>query len=459
MKSEQNTTSRREFLSNTGRMAGAMALAGVAIPHVHAAEGNTIQVALIGCGGRGSGAALNALSVKNGPTKLVAMADVFPERVASSCANLKKALKGKAETKIDVPVERQFVGFDAYKKAIDCLRPDDVAIFATPPGFRWVHFGYAIEKGINVFMEKPISVDGPTTRRMLKLGEQAAEKNLKVGVGLMVRHCRARQALYERIREGQIGDLIMLRAYRMHGPIVGYYGPRQEDISELLFQVKQFHGFLWASGGTFSDFYIHQVDECCWMKDAWPTWAQANGGRHYRGNAIDQNFDTYTVEYNYPDGTKLFLYGRSIEGCYRQMNSYAHGTKGSAVISFQSHSPGKCRIFKGQDVMTKTDPLWAFPQPEANPYQSEWDDLIDAIRQDKPYNEVKRGAEASLVACMGRMAAHTGQVVTYDEMLNCRHAFAPDVDKLTMDSSSPLPADKDGRYPVPQPGIITNREY
>jgi predicted dehydrogenase len=294
---------------------------------------------------------------------------------------------------------------------------------------------------------------------MLTLGQQAAQKNLKVGVGLMVRHCKSRQALYDRIKAGEIGDLIALRAYRMHGPIVGYSGPRSSDLSELLFQVQKFHGFLWASGGTFSDFYIHQIDECCWMKDAWPVEAQANGGRHYRGDAVDQNFDTYTVEYTYPDGTKLFLYGRSINGCYEKMASYGHGTKGSAIISFRSHTPGRCQTFKGQDVTKNDDRIWAFPQPEPNPYQNEWDDLIDAIRHDKPYNEVERGVKASLVTCMGRMAAHTGQVITFDQMLNHDHEFAPNVDKLAIDSPAPLLAGPDGKYPVPQPGLITNRDY
>jgi len=194
------------------------------------------------------------------------------------------------------------------------------------------------------------------------------------------------------------------------------------------------------------------------MKGAWPVKAQASGGRHYRGDAIDQNFDNYSVEYTYPDGTKLFYYGRNMTGCHGAFSSYAHGTKGSAVISTSGHTPGKVRTYKGHK-MDKANLLWRFPQPEPNPYQLEWDDLIDAIRQDKPYNEAKRGAEASLVASMGRMAAHTGQVVTYDEMLNCEHEFAPDVDKLTMYSAAPLQAGPDGKYPVPQPGIIKQREY
>ena len=187
-----NPTTRREFLKTTGRFAAASALAGVNIPSIHAAENNTIQIALIGCGGRGTGAAINALSVKQIPLKLVAMADVFKDRL-DSCYN---SIKGHAVGKfVDVPEDRKFIGFDAYQKAMDCLKPGDIAIFTTPLAFRWVHFTYAIQKGLNVFMEKPLTADGPTSRRMLKLGEEAKAKNLKVGVGLMSRHNRAMQEL------------------------------------------------------------------------------------------------------------------------------------------------------------------------------------------------------------------------------------------------------------------------
>ncbi len=450
-----NNTSRREFLKNTGRIAAASALAGIAIPRVHAAENNTIQVALIGCGGRGTGAASDALSVKNGPVKLVAMADAFQDRLSTSYGNLKKQLGDK----VDVNDDRKFVGLDAYKKAVDCLKPGDVAIFATPPGFRWVHFGYAIQKGVNVFMEKPITVDAPTTRKMLALAEESVKKNLKVGVGLMVRHCRSRRALFDRIKNGEIGDLITLRTYRMHGPIVGYYPAKPKDMNEVEFQLRKFHAFLWASGGTFSDFYIHFIDECCWMKDAWPINAQATGGRHYRGDCIDQNFDNYSVEYTFADGTKMFLHGRSINGCYEESASFAHGSKGTAIISTAGHMPGRCRIFKGQDVTKKRDMVWAFPQPEPSPYQMEWEDLVEAIRQDKPHNEAKRGAEASLATSMGRMAAHTGRVVTWEEMLNGQHEFAPAIDKLSFEGPAPILPGPDGKYPVPQPGIVTQREF
>jgi predicted dehydrogenase len=448
--------SRRDMMKMTGGVAVASALTGVALPQVHAADNPTMQVALVGCGGRGTGAAGNALSVKNGPIKLVAMADVFPNRLSRSHRELSRSFAKQ----VDVSLDRQFIGFDAYKKAMDCLRPGDVVILATPPAFRWVHFTYALQKGLHVFMEKPIAVDGPSTRKMLKLGEEAERKNLKVGVGLMCRHCAARQELYQRIKEGQIGDLILLRAYRLTGPTASAFTfPKPDDISELLYQIRRFHAFLWASGGAFSDFLIHNIDECCWMKDAWPVQAKASGGRHHRGVYIDQNFDHYAVEYTFPDGTKLHLEGRNTPGCHQEFASYAHGSKGSAVISTSGHTPARCRIYKGQHTHRNEDLLWRFATKEPNPYQLEWDHLIDAIHQDKTYNEVKRGAEASLVTAMGRMAAHTGQVVTWDQMLQCEHEFAPEVDQLTMDSPAPIRADADGRYPVPEPGVKTKREY
>jgi len=320
-------------------------------------------------------------------------------------------------------------------------------------------FKYAIEKGLNVFMEKPTTVDGPSTRKMLALAEEASRKNLKVAVGLMCRHCAARQELYERIKGGEIGDITLLRAYRAAGPTGSAdVKPKPEGISELAYQIRNFHGFLWLSGGGFSDFLIHNIDESCWMKDAWPVEAKGFGGRHYRGDNIDQNFDSYTVEYTFADGTKMMLEGRTMAGCHAEFASYAHGTKGSAVISTAAHSPAKCRIYNGHK-MTEENLTWRYPPPEPSPYQLEWDHFMDAIRKDKPYNEAKRGAEASLVTSMGRMACHTGQIVTWDDILNSEHEFAPNLADLVLDGPSPLLADANGKYPVPMPGIKKTREY
>ncbi len=449
-------TTRREFLKHSGRLAAATTIVSATAPLVHAGEDNAIRVALVGCGGRGIGAAADALSVQNGPIKLVALVDVIADRVSNGFG----ALSGRFGNKVDVPEGRRFVGFDGYRKAMDSLKAGDVVILATPPVFRWVHFKYALDKGLNVFMEKPVSVDAPTSMKMFKLGEESVKRNQKVGVGLMCRHCRSRGELFKRIKDGAIGDLTMMRAYRMAGPTgTAFSTPKPDDeASELLWQIKRFHSFLWASGGAFSDFLIHNVDECCWMKDAWPVKAQASGGRHFRRDNVDQNFDNYSVEYTFADGAKLFLYGRTIEGCYGEHSSSAHGAKGSAIISQSGHMPSYCRLFKNQN-MQDANVIWRCDQPEPNPYQMEWDDLIAAIRNDTPYNETQRGTEASLQAVLGRMAAHTGRVITRDELLKVDHEFAPDVDKLAMNSPAPLQADADGRYPVPQPGKVVDREY
>jgi predicted dehydrogenase len=458
----KKTTSRREFLKHTGQMAVASALVTGVVPHIYAAENNTIKVALVGCGGRGGGAASNALSVQNGPIKLVAMADVFESRLTGSY----NALKDSHSKQVDVPEDRKFVGFDAYKKAMDCLDAGDVVILTTPPAFRWVHFTYAIKKGLNVFMEKPVTVDGPTSRRMFKLAEEATAKNLKVGVGLMSRHSRALQQLHQRIQDGEIGDIILQRGYRMHGPI-GFFSslPKPAGISDLLYQVQRFHSFIWASGGCYSDFYIHIIDHQCWMKNAWPVKAQALGGRHYRQSSegityVDQNLDTYSVEYTFADGSKFIMDGRCIMGCNDIYSSYAHGSKGMAIVSKSGDCGMPSSTYKGQNP-TRSNLLWESKvnPSEQDPYQNEWNELIDAIRNNKPYNEANRGVQASLVTSMGRMAAHTGQEITYDGILNCDHEMAPGLDKLTMDSPAPLQAGSDGKYLVPQPGITKQREY
>jgi len=453
----KHVSSRREFLKHSGRVAAATTVAGLAVPRVHAAENNTIQVALIGCGGRGTGAAANALAVDQGPTKLVAMADVFENRLRGSYGNLKKQFADR----VDVPEGRQFVGFDGYRHAMDCLNPGDVAIFTTPLAFRWVHFGYAIEKGLHVFMEKPITADGPTSRRMIELAEKSVAKNLKVGVGLMSRHSRALEQLYQRIQDGEIGDIVTMRAYRMTGPVGSAFSNKWPGSpAELLWQIQRFHSFIWAGGGCYNDFYIHVIDHCCWMKNAWPVKAQGLGGRHYRRDCVDQNFDAYSVEYIFDDGARLIMDGRCMAGCQPIYCSYAHGTKGSAVVSKSGDCGQPSSTYKGQKP-DRAEMIWQSEAPagQHNPYQNEWNDLVDAIRNDKPFNEAKRGVEASLVSSLGRKAAHTGREITFEEMLNCEDEYAPGVDKLTMDSPAPLQAGPDGLYPVPTPGIVTDREY
>lgn len=450
-----DSTTRRNFLKTGTVAAAAATVSGTAF----AGEDNTIQIALVGCGGRGTGAAQNALNVDNGPIKLVAMADVFDSRLSGSFNAISNGFKGTG--KVDVPKERQFLGFDAYKQAMDCLKPGDVVILTTPPAFRWVHYTYAIEKKLNVFMEKPVTVDGPASRKMLALNKKAEALNLKVGVGLMCRHCDRRRELFDRIQNGEIGDLPLLRAYRMAGPTgSAEAGPMPKDWKkgELMYQISKFHAFLWLSGGAVSDFLIHNIDEGCWMKNAWPVQAKASGGRHYRGKNVDQNFDTYSIEFTFEDGAKLLVNGRTMRGCHGEFATYAHGTKGLAVVSSAGHAPSRARIYDGYNEDPKKL-KWAAKQPEKNPYQLEWNHLIEAIRKDEKYNECERGVMASAVTSMGRMAAHTGQIITLDQLLNCEHEFGPDIDKLNYDSPSPLQAKSNGKYPIPLPGLVKDREY
>ncbi|WP_425401020.1 Gfo/Idh/MocA family protein [Aeoliella sp.] len=451
-----HNTTRRGFL----QAASAASLLAAAPRGVFAQAGTEagIRVALVGCGGRGTGAAFDAMNVARVPMKLVAMADVFSDRMKTSHDTLTQFLAETPE-KMDVPEDRKFIGFDAYRQAMDQLRPGDIVILATPLAFRVPHFQYAIDRGLNVFMEKPLTADGPTSKKMLELAKQADEKNLKCGVGLMVRHCRGRQELHKRIADGEIGDLILMRGYRMHGPVVTCFSTRNPgERSELMWQIERFHSFIWSSGGLFSDFNIHQIDELCWMKNAWPVKAMGIGGRHYRGDYIDQNFDTYTVEYTFDDGAKLYFDTRIMLGCKNDMSSIAQGSKGSAIVSNSGHSPGKVRTFSSQNQDRKSL-IWKYPQPEANPYQLEWDDLVDAIVDDTSYNEVPRGVTASVVTSMGRMSAHTGQEVTYDQMLNSKIELAPDVASFTADGPAPVLPNAEGRYPVPQPGIVRDAEY
>lgn len=453
-----NLPSRRQFLQATGGLAAAAVLPKFSFPSVHPGGSDLIQVAIVGCGGRGSGAVVNALSTKSGPIKLIAMADAFQDRLDSSYENVSKVVGAS----MDVPPERRFVGFDAYQKAMDLLKPGDVVILTTPPAFRWVHFGYAISKKLNVFMEKPLTVDGPTSRRMFQLADDSVSAGLKVGVGLMSRHSIALQQLHDRIHR-DIGEIVLMRGYRMHGP-AGFFEsrPKPPDITDLEYQIRRFHSFLWASGGCFNDFYIHIIDHLSWMKDDWPVKAQALGGRHYKLDTdgtpfVDQNLDTYSVEYTFPDGSKMYFDGRCITGAAGIYSSFVHGTKGVAVASRANDCGGPSATYHGQDP-DKGKLIWQ-SDDKTNPYQNEWDSLILAIRNNKPYNEVKRGVQASLVSNMGRMAAHTGQEITIEQMLACNHEFAPGLDTLTSASPAPLQPGSNGQYPRPEPGTNPNREY
>lgn len=441
----QASLNRRSFLrTSTGALAG-VALTdpfSLAIPG-YAAEDNTIRIALVGCGGRGTGAAANALST-SGPTKLLALADVFPERVDNSF----DGLNARYSAQLDVPRERRFVGFDAYRKAIDAVGRGGVVLLATPAAFRPLHLEYAVSKGVHVFMEKSFAVDAPGVRRVLRAGEQASQANLKVASGLMWRHDPAREEVVKRIHDGQIGDVLLLRTYRLHGPVG--FNPKQPDESDLAHQLKNYSCFNWLNASFFVDWLIHNIDVCCWAKSAWPVQAQGQGARVARTDS-DQMLDQYSVEYTFADGSRLLAQGRHVTGCWDVFSDFAHGTSGSAVL-MENLAAAKSRLYKSQ-LQKPENLVWSYRGTNIDPYQREHDLFFDAIRHDRSYNETERAAQACLVSIMGRMAAESGLVINYKDALASNLELAPALDQITcLDDPAPIVPDAAGCYPIPVPG-------
>ncbi|MHC4168927.1 MAG: Gfo/Idh/MocA family protein [Planctomycetota bacterium] len=444
MKAQSNTaqtiTSRRRFLKKTSGALACGALAGAIGSRAYAGERNTIKIVLVGCGGRGTGAAANALSTE-GPTRLVAMADVFDDRLNGSLKNLTKQFADQ----VHVPEDRKFIGMDAYKKAIDLVAPGGVVLLATPPAFRPMHLEYAVAKGCHVFMEKSFAVDTPGIHRVLAAGKEADKKNLKIAGGLMSRHYVPLEKAVEQLHNGLIGDLITCWAYREHGPVG--HNPKSPGRSELEHQIRNYHGFNWVNGSFLLDWLIHNLDVCCWCKDAWPVSAQGQGGRQVRDKP-DQLFDHYSVEYTFPDGTRMLAQGRHMDNCWGFFGDIIHGTKGSAVLGEGIAHP---RIFRSH-LQTSANQIWLYEGPRHNGYQNEHDLLFEAIRKDKPYNETERSAYAAMTGILGRMAAESGQMITWEQAMASTLVLAPGLDDYTMDSEPPVMPDAEGGYPVAMPG-------
>ena len=432
---------RREFLKTSSKaLAGAALAAAVARPG-YTAEDNTIKIALIGCGGRGTGAAAQALSTQ-GPVKLVAVADVFEHRMKNTLKQLEKF-----GSQIDVPAERQFLGLDAYRKAMDAVGKGGVVLLTTPPAFRPIHFSHAVDNDLNVFMEKSFAVDAPGIRRVLQTGEAATKKNLKVAGGLMSRHNQSLADAIAQIHDGLIGEVITAWAYRMHGP-VGVSG-KQPGMGEVPYQIANYSCFTWLNGSFIVDWLIHNIDVCCWVKNAWPVSVQGMGGRQVRTDA-DQLFDHYAAEYTFADGTRLMAQGRHMNNCFDFFGDVIHGTKGSGVLGEGITRP---LLYKGHQ-QTPDNIAWQPAKASRDAYQVEHDLLFAAIRNNQPYNETERCAKSCFTAIMGRMACESGKKLTWDEALKSDRELAPDLASLTLDGPPPAsatPNDK-GAYPVAMPG-------
>lgn len=441
-----SNVNRREFLKQSGALAAGAAVLGRIAPVAFADQDHTIRLALLGCGGRGSGAVGDALNVPNGgPIKLYAMADLLESKMEKSY----DALRKKFGDRIDVPQDRKFIGFDAYKKAIDILRPGDVAMCTTRSYIRPLHVEYAIKKGINVFMEKPFASDSGGLHRLLAADEVAKRKNVKVAAGLQCRHSPARQALIEKIRNGEMGEIPLIRANRLAG---ARWLDDQGDQANVLMSQLQFgriHLF-WIGSGHMVDNLIHQIDECCWIKNAWPVSCHGFGGRVPRSEDHGQNIAVYSMEFTFADGTKAFCGFRRINKGHNEFATFIHGTKCAAQFSGKTHA-ATVHMFKDQRI-ERSNIAWTPTKDAYSPWQYEWNDFIDSIRNDRPHNEIRRAVYSDLTSLMGRAACHTNQIVTWDQMMASRFQFCDYLDDLRYDSPAPVKADRDGWFPVPIPG-------
>ncbi|MGA2031208.1 MAG: gfo/Idh/MocA family oxidoreductase [Thermoguttaceae bacterium] len=439
---QESQSSRRAFLQQSGGVLAGAALAGSISARAYAGEDNTIKIALVGCGGRGTGAAAEALSTK-GPTKLFAMADFFDNRL-QACL---RGLSGQHAATIDVPQERQFLGLEGYKKAIDAIAPGGVVLLATPPAFRPIHLEYAVAKGCHVFMEKSFAVDAPGYRRVLKAGAEATKKNLKIAGGLRCRHDRPLEEAVAQLHGGLLGEIITLYPYREHGPVG--YTPKDPHETELAHQIRNYSNYTWLNGSFLLDWLIHNIDICCWIKQGFPLSAQGHGGRQQRLEP-DQLFDHYAVEYTFADGTRMVAQGRHMQSTWNFFGTVVHGAKGSAILGEGQAEP---RIYKGFQQRPQ-DLIWKYKGPAyGGAYQVEHDLLFAAIRNDKPYNETEFSARSAMAGILGRMAAESGQQITWEQAVASNLELAPGLDQYVMDSHPPVMPDAQGKYPVAMPGM------
>lgn len=429
--------SRRDFLQTSTTVAlSAAAVAQLSLTSgVYAAGDDVIKVGLVGCGGRGTGAAGQALSTE-GNVKLVAMGDAFADSLNGSLNNLKR---GHAD-RVAVDDDHKFVGFDAYKQVIDS--GVDLVILATPPGFRPTHFEYAVSKGKNVFMEKPVAVDGPGVRKVLEAVKVAKEKNLKVGVGLQRHHQDGYLETLKRIHDGAIGDVLAMRVY-WNNP--GVWEPRishEQAKSEMEYQMKNWYYYLWLCGDHICEQHIHNLDVGNWVKQGHPVMARGMGGRQVRvDKRYGEIYDHFAVEYQYADGSWMFSQCRHQPNVWNSVSEYAHGTKGNSDVSGNSIAAGGEKWSFRRDKSVK----------RSDPYQVEHDDLFRAIRNNTPYNEGENGANSSLTAVLGRMVVYSGKEVTWEEALNSNIDTMPK--KLSWDADPPTKPNANFEYPIPTPGI------
>jgi myo-inositol 2-dehydrogenase / D-chiro-inositol 1-dehydrogenase len=450
MNNEPNSNAdRREFLKTSGLLTGAAMLSTLpGFASGFYGVDDTIKIALVGCGGRGTGAAAQALSTKQN-VKLVAMADAYQDRLDDAYKGLTERVykdwsgaEMDVTKKVDVPKERQFIGFEGYKQAIALA---DVVILATPPGFRPGHFEEAVRQGKHIFMEKPVATDAPGVRRVLAAAEEAKRKKLNVVVGLQRHYQRNYRELVKRIHDGMLGDIVGGQVYWVSGGV--WQKPRQTGQSEMDYQMRNWYYFNWLCGDHILEQHIHNIDVANWVKRGYPVSCHGTGGRQVRtGKDYGEIFDHHIVDFTYADGTTINSQCRHYEGTFSKVDEGFLGTKGR-VDSFDN-ARSVLKSYKGQSLYTHP---YDKSKPDPNPYQVEHDELFAAVAKGEyKFADAENGAKSSLTSIMGRMATYSGKVVKWDDAMNSQIDLFPD--RLAWDAMPKVLPDKDGLYPVAVPG-------
>jgi predicted dehydrogenase len=429
---------RRDFVKQGSMLAGAIAAAPlISNANFFSGSDDVIKVAVIGCGGRGTGAAVQALMSKQN-VKIVAMADAFKDRldecyknVAGELANAGAGTKGT----LDVPEERKFVGFDGYLKAIPLA---DVVILATPPGFRPIHFEEAVKQGKHIFMEKPVATDPAGVQRVLAAAKIAKQKKLNVVVGLQRHYQDSYRALFA--KKDMIGDITSMQAWWNNDGV--WTRPRKAGQTEMEYQMRNWYYFVWLCGDHITEQHIHNLDVINWFKGGYPVKAQGFGGRQVRkSKEHGEIFDHHYVEFHYADGSILNSQCRHMPGTSSKVDELLVGTKGKIY----------CDAARITDLRGKT--IFQFDKSkERNPYQTEHDELFAAIAKGEyKYADAENGAYSTMTSILGRMATYSGQVIDWDKAINSGLNLHPSV--YAFDAAAPVNPGPDGFYPVPVPGV------
>ena len=439
---------RRDFVKQTSLTASGLILAPWAA-NAFAGQSlvnDTIKVALIGCGGRGTGAITQALSTKEN-IQLVAMADVFRDRLDDCYANLMKSREKDTSAKavpiskkVDVPEDRKFTGFDGYKKAMELA---DVVILTTPPGFRPLHFEEAVAQGKQIFMEKPVATDPAGIQRVLNAAKIAKQKKLNVVVGLQRHYQNSYREIMKRIQDGQIGDVVSASCWWNNDGV--WVKPRKEGQTEMDYQLRNWYYFNWICGDHITEQHIHNIDVINWVKNGYPIRARGTGGREVRkGKDYGEIFDHHIVEFEYADGTILNSQCRHIPGTWTRVDEHVIGTKGKVHFDAAKILDSKGNVQYAFDKKNK----------ENNPYQTEHDELWATVAAGEyKYADAENGAYSTMTSILGRMATYSGQVIEWDKAINSGINIAPS--RFAWDADMPSKPDVNGLYTVAVPGKTT----